>query len=44
MAYSLEVGRFIVVPLKKASDVDLTKPIEAFAKNTFEKVMKVTVD
>nr|XP_039266807.1 programmed cell death 6-interacting protein-like isoform X2 [Styela clava] len=38
MAYTLEAGRFVTVPLKRSSDVDLIKPIEAFARNTFDKV------
>lgn len=38
MSYTLEIGKFVTVPLKKSSDIDLVKPIETFARNTFDKV------
>ena len=38
MAYEIEVGRFVTIPLKRSNDVDLVGPLGTFIRNTYDKV------
>ena len=38
MSFEVEVGRFVTIPVKRSTEVDLVKPLETFIRNTYDKV------